>query len=448
VKTSLLTAAFATAAFVLAGPARLAAASPVAYPESQLPELAAILAAVPAKAPDLIVKSIEQEESVARLDQAKSGYYPRLDLRANFGYQKNIYEGNQPDTDDFGLGYSATLRRPLFHWGAIEARIKQARLDFTNEGLARELTLRSINRGIRADYLALLVNQSALRQAKLRREQLAEQGKSLRANLAAGLLGTTETEQNDLALASALLDIEQLETEQARIAADYQRTIGWATPLALDSSLPPAATADILAWIDSARRTRSEDWLPAHAGVLSRRNLIEREKQEFTRITAQQRPLLNVAASAGQGQSNTAARDNVSTFTYFAGLDVSWNIFDGFETRHRRIESNLRRRRAETELNSFQATLAAEAAKLLDTLSLQTRRLDIEQRRLTLARSAFASQQRDFEQGRLAAQSYREKQLALQDSELTALRNHALLLMAFTDYLDLTTPVAADKTSG
>lgn len=447
-KTIRLAAALATAAFTLSAPARLAAAVPVAYPESQLPELAAILAAVPAKAPDLILKSIEQEESVARLNQAKSGYYPRLDLKANFGYQKNIYEGSQPDTDDFGLGYSAILRRPLFHWGAIEARIKQARLDFSNEGLARELTLRSINRGIRADYLALLVNQSALRQAKLRREQLSEQGKSLRANLAAGLLGTTETEQNDLALASSLLDIEQLETEQARIAASYRRTIGWDAPLALDSVLPPAATADILAWIETTRRAHGEDWIPVHAGVLSRRNLIEREKQEFTRITAQQRPLLNLAASAGQGQSNTAARDNVGTFTYFAGLDVSWNIFDGFETRHRRIESNLRRRRAETELNSFQATLAAEAAKLLDTLSLQTRRLDLEQRRLVLARSAFTSQQRDFEQGRLAAQAYREKQLTLQDAELTALRNHASLLMAFTDYLDLTTPVAADKTGG
>ena len=440
-KTIRLAAAFATAAFALSAPARLAAA-PVAYPESQLPELAAILAAVPAKAPELILKSIEQEESVARLNQARSGYYPRLDLKANLGYQKNIYEGSQPDTDDFGLGYSAVLRRPLFHWGAIEARIKQARLDFTNEGLARELTLRSINRGIRADYLALLVNQSTLRQANLRREQLAEQGKSLRANLAAGLLGTTETEQNDLALASALLDIEQLEAEQARILATYRRTIGWDAPLALDAALPPAATADILAWIASTRLARGEEWIPAHAGVLSRRNLIEREKQEFTRITAQQRPLLNAAASAGQGQSNTAARDNVGTFTYFAGFDVSWNVFDGFETRHRRIESNLRRRRAETELNSFQAALAAEAAKLLDTLSLQTRRLDLEQRRVALARTAFTSQQRDFEQGRLAAQSYREKQISLQDAELTALRNHAALLMAFTDYLDLTTSVA------
>jgi outer membrane protein TolC len=449
VKNIRLTAVFAAAAFSLTAPARLAAAGPVSYPESQLPELAAILAAVPAKAPELILKSIKQEESVARLDQAKSGYYPRLDLRGSFGYERNIYEKNLPDTDNFGVGYSAVLRRPLFHWGAIEARIKQARLDFTNEGLARELTLRSINRGIRADYLALLVNQSALRQAKLRREQLAEQGKSLRANLAAGLLGTTETEQNDLALASALLDIEQLETEQARIAATYRRTIGWDAPLALDSALRPATTADILAWIDAARRARGEDWIPSHAGVLTRRNLIEREKQELTRITAQQRPLLNAAASAGQGQSNTAARDNVGTFTYFAGLDVTWNIFDGFETRHRRIESNLRRRRAETELNSFQATLAAEASKLLDTLSLQTRRLDLEQRRLVLARSAFASQQRDFEQGRLAAQAYREKQLALQDAELAALRNHASLLMAFTDYLDLTTPVAtADKNNG
>jgi outer membrane protein TolC len=422
------------------------AATPVDYPESRLPELAAILAAVPAKAPELILKSIEQEESVARLEQARSGYYPRLDLRANFGYQRNEYEGNLPATDDIGLGYSAVLRRPLFHWGAIEARIRQARLDFANEGLARDLALRAVNRGIRADYLALLVNQSALRLAALRREQLAEQGKALRANLAAGLIGGTETEQNDLALSSALLDIEQLEADQARILARYRRTIGWDAPLALDTALAPVVAADILAWIDTARHTRADDWIATHAEVLRRRNLIEREKSEFTRITSQQRPLINVSASVGQGQSNTAARNNVGTFSYFAGVDVSWNIFDGFETRQRRVESALRRRRAETELSAFQATLAAEAATLLDTLSFQTRRLDLEQRRLVLARATFASQQREFETGLLATATFREKQLALRDAELAALRNHAALLMAFTDYLDLTT--SAGKTGG
>ncbi|MEY4489275.1 MAG: hypothetical protein RIQ79_1783, partial [Verrucomicrobiota bacterium] len=295
-------------------------------------------------------------------------------------------------------------------------------------------------------YLSLLVNQAALRQAALRREQLSEQGKSLRAKFAAGLQSSADTEQNDLSLNSALLDIEQLDAAQARILATYRRTIGWEAPLALDTSLPPVVTADILAWIDAARAGHAGDWIDVHGEVLRRRNLIEREKAELTRITSGQRPLLNVSASAGQGQANTAARDNVSTFTYFAGLDVSWNIFDGFETRHRRIESNLRRRRAETELSSFQAALAAEAANLLDTLSFQTRRLDLEQRRLELARATFASQKREFETGLLAAQSYREKQLALQDAELSALRNHAALLMAFTDYLDLTTP--ATKSGG
>ncbi len=439
------TTVFAAATFFFVNCGCLAA-GPVTYPEAQLPELAAILDAVPAKAPELIVNAFKQQESGARLDQAKSGYYPRLDFHANFGYQRNVYEGTQPDTDNFGLGYNAVLRRPLFHWGAIEARIKQARLDFANETFARELTLRSINRGIRADYLTLLVNQAALRQATLRREQLTGQGKSLRANLAAGLQSSTETEQNDLSLNSALLDIEQLEAAQARILATYRRTIGWEAPLALDASLPPVATADILAWLENARATRTDDWIDAHGEVLSRRNLIEREKSELVRITSQQRPLLNVSASAGQGQANTAVRDNVSTFTTFAGLDVSWNIFDGFETRHRRIESNLRRRRAESELKSFAAALAAEAATLLDTLSFQTRRLDLEQRRLVLARASFASQKLDFEQGRLAAQSYREKTLALQDAELAALRNHAALLMAFTDYLDLTSPISITKT--
>lgn len=418
----------------------LHAASPATYPESSLPELARILETVPDRAPELIARSLEQQESTARLKQARAAYYPRLDLNGNLGYRLSTYSGNQPDDDSFGITGSATLRRPLYHWGAIEARIRQARLDFKNENLLGTLALRRIQRSIRADYLSLLVNQTALRNARLRRQVNEERASVLRTNAASGTVSAQESSRTQLNLSQALMDIEQLEADQARILATYRRNLGWDAPLALDAAIPAVATADVLAWIEQTRAATRPEWLDTNAETLHRANLVEREKAERVRIVANQRPLFNFAASVGQGQSNTSTQNNVNTLTYFAGIDVSWNIFDGFETRQRKLESTLRQRRLENDLAAFQSELAAQAADTLTQLHFQARRLDLEQQRFTLTRESFASSKRDLDEGRLASAAYRERELSLYDEELALATARAALLMGITDYLDLVTP--------
>lgn len=419
----------------------LRAAPAASYPEASLPELAKILQTVPDKAPELVARSLEQEESTARLKQARAAYYPRLDLNGNFGYRYTVYDNNQPDEDKFGATYNATLRRPLYHWGAIEARIRQARLDYKNESILSALALRRIQRSIRADYLSLLVNQTALRNAKLRRQVNEERAAALRANAASGTVSSLESERTQLGLREALMDIEQLEADQQRILATYRRNLGWDAPLALDAPVPAPSIADILLWIDEVRAAKNADWIARNGETLHRANLVEREKAERVRIVANQRPLFNFAASVGQGQSNTSTANNVGTLTYFAGIDMSWNIFDGFETRQRKLESKLRQRRLENDLSAFREELAAQAANTVTELSFQARRLDLEQQRFNLTRDSISSSKRDFDEGRLAPATYRERQLASFDEELSLVTHRAALLMGITDYLDLVTPV-------
>jgi outer membrane protein TolC len=427
------------AGWVLAAPLTVFS-DPIGYPESRLPELEKILDQARDKAPELIARSLEQQESTARLKQAKAAYYPRLDLNGNLGYRLSTYDGNQPDEDSFGVTGNATIRRPLYHWGAIEARIRQARLDFQNENLLSTLALRRIQRSIRADYLSLLVNQTALRNARLRRQLNEERANLLRTNAASGTISPQESARTNLSLSQALMDIEQLEADQARILAAYRRNLGWDAPLALDTPVPAVSTAAVLAWIEQTRAAANSEWVSANAEILHRTNLVEREKAERIRIVANQRPLFNFAASVGQGQSNTSTQNNVNTLTYFAGIDVSWNIFDGFETRQRKLESTLRQRRLENDLSAFQSELAAQAADTLTQLNFQARRLGLDQQRFDLSRDTLAGNERELNEGRLTASAYREKQLALQDEELALNTARAALLMGITDYLDLVTP--------
>lgn len=425
--------------------ASVAFADGPAYPEAQLPELARLLDEAREKSPALVSQALAQKEAVARLDAARSGYYPRVDVYANFGYRKSIYqESGIADEDSFGANFNAVIRRPLYHWGAIEARIRQARLDFVNEDLERVHLLRGIKRSLRADYLALIVHRAELNNLALRRQAAEDALARTASDRAAGTIGEAEAEEARISVEQSLIDIEAIEAEQARILAAYKRDLGWDTPLALDQAPASPDLPALLAWIERTRATGLDSWLTDQGEVQRRQNLLEREKAELVRITAGQRPLFNFAASAGQGQSNTAGQNNVDTFNYFVGVDVSWNIFDGFETSAKRREANFRLRRIERELAAYQDELRAQSFDLLRQIAFRARQLQLDERRAALSASTLATQEREAKEGRVSTASLRERRLASGENELAALRSRVTLLLALNDYLDLTLPAAIE----
>lgn len=420
-------------------------AAPVEYPEANLPELSLLLDQARAKAPALVEQALSQEESVERLKAAKASYYPRLDLGANLGFSRDVYtNGDYPDEDRFGLGYNARVTRPLYHWGAIEAKIRQAKLDFDNESLEQVFILRRIKRSLRADYLTLLLNKASIQNLRLRR-QIAEDGIArTQSDRASGTVSTLAAEQADLDLIQNLIDIEQLEAEQTRIFADYQRNLGWSAPLSLVDAVPSPDPVAVLAWTEKVRTDGQDAWLLDQSEVKRRQNLVEREKEELIRVTATQRPLLGFAASAGLSQRNTAAANNVETLSFFIGLDVTWNIFDGFETSARKRETLLRQRRLERQLDAFRAELRFQSTNIVTEIAFAARQLTLAQRRGDLAAQNLAVQSRDAKEGRTSPQTYRQQELTHNEIQFAALRSRVQLLLALNDYLDLTLPAAVD----
>ena len=442
-------AALATAAFTLSAAARLAAAEPVVYPETQLPELTRLLEQARESAPSLVAQSIAQQESVARLDAAKAAYYPRLDLNSTIGYRETHYDlATIEDDVSTGANYYVRIHRPLYHWGAIEARIKQARLDQGNESLQQTLVLRQIKRGLRANYLTLLLNRTALENLHIRRELAATQLARLSSDQSAGTVSALDATQLGLNQEQTLIDIEYLESEQKRILAAYQRDIGWSAPLALDAPIPSPDAAAVLGWVEQTRAAGLTAWLNDHAEVLRRKNLLQREKAELTWIKSRQRPLLNLSASAGRDQRDAGGQTGVNAITYFVGVDVSWNIFDGFETSARARESNLRFRRYERQLEAYRAELTAQAYDVLNIISIHAKQLSLNEKRAKATQGSFAVAERDAAEGRLSAQNLRERQLNNQETALNLLRTRVNLLLALNDYLDLTLPAAIDLPSG
>jgi outer membrane protein TolC len=415
------------------------------HPEALLPELSRLLEKARENAPTLVAQSLAKEESAARLDVARAASYPRFDLYSTIGIRQTTYDvlGAEDETSA-GANFNAIIRRPLYHWGAIEARIKQARLDQANEDLQRVLVLRQIKRGLRANYLNLLVNQASLAQLRLRRESASAQLARLGSDQQAGLVSTLDATQLNLNQEQTLIDIDAVEADQRRILAAYQREIGWDEPLALDQPVPAPDLAAIKAWIERTRSAGLGEWLHDHAEVQRRRNLLEREKAELVWIKSRQRPLFNAAASATRDQRSVAGDNNADALTLFAGVEVSWNVFDGFETSARTREASARLRRMERQLEAYRAELSAQAYAVLDQIGFQVRQLQLNEKRAQATTEGLRSAERDADEGRLSAQALRERQLSAQETSLNVLRTRVTLLLALNDYFDLTLPAAVE----
>ncbi|MEM7791153.1 MAG: TolC family protein [Verrucomicrobiota bacterium] len=407
-------------------------------PEDLLPELARILEAAQEGAPSLIEQDFLKREADQRLKQARSDYYPRLDLNANFGYRKEYRSGDAEDTDNLGVNYSARLTRPLYHWGAIEARIEQARLDNDFEAINYLQNIQEIQRDMRSRYLTQLLNKLSLRSETARREKIQEDLEKLRLDYDSGKISKLTYDSAELDLLNSILTINKIERDQKRISERFKQLAGWDQPLLLERMIPTLNLEEIKIWLESEKGLLSGEWVSQAYRIQQTELDIRRQDEELTLITARQRPLIDFTASARQGQSNTSTANNVDTFTLFGGIGLSWNIFDGYLTKHQKIEAHLKRNRLKSFLSRLSDDLRLEGHEMLDAIQFQLETTEVIEARFLIEREKYDLSQKDMESGRISESTLKETELALFDQELGLMEARAELLMNLSDYLDLT----------
>ena len=411
-------------------------------PESQITELALLLQAADENAPQLVEQTILAEEARQRLKQAEAAYYPRVDLNSNLGFRQTTYDAdNIEDENSTGVTFYAAINRPFYHWGAIEAAIEQARLDNNTEALHRSLILRQIRRNIRADYLNLLVNKVELEKLELQRLIAQEDLKQYASSTEEGRISKIDAQMAELNLSQHLMNIEQVIAEQARIKASFKQRVGWHDTLNLPGKIPTQNIEEISQFIEVENTTNSTNWIFIHPEVQTLRNHIEREKKELVRIKAQQRPLVNFTAYASQDQRDTGVENDVDAITYFAGLSVSWNIFDGFATSSRKVESMARRRRHEYKLENYKQEIVTQAANIRRQISFRLKQLQIDTTRSQLNAERYQSKEEASLSGFVSEKELFAHNLNHVESQLNLARSETVLILLINDYLDLTAPV-------
>ncbi len=401
-------------------------------PEDYYPSLKTILEEAGKQAPELVRVGIDREVAQQRLRIARSRHYPSVGIGGNLGYRFVQRQGEDNDGSLSG-SVSVGVNRPLYFWGAVSAGIEKGEVDFENSLLLTKEQFQTTVQLLRDEYLTLILNEMQLRNLRLRRNILETQLARKESDYRVGRLSEEEYLSFQIELDRSLIEIEELEDERDETQASFKRISGVDELPTIPSGVAPIDLDDL------ESRLRGDVvgplWVEQTFNIQLNRNTMEKVALDETIIKSQQRPNISFSASVSQAPVNTATENDVETIRWFAGLSVSWNVFDGFATQASRRINLLERRRLQSQIRTNIEVLNEEKNSLENELFVMIRKQRLAERRFELDSRIYSRIKSEFSDGRVSANEFRTTQADYYAQEYALHIARAELLRAVADYL-------------
>jgi len=401
-------------------------------PEDYYPGLLAILEESGKRAPELVRVGIDREVAQERLRVARSRHYPSVGIGGNLGYR---FVQRQGEDNDGSLSGSVSLgvNRPLYFWGAVSAGIEKGEIDFENSLLLTKERFQTTVQQLRDEYLDLILNEMQLRNLRLRRSNLETQLARRESDFRVGRLSEEEYLSFQIELDNSLIEIEELEDDRDETLASFKRISGVDVLPQIPSGVAPID-------LDALENELVGDpvnplWVEQTFNIQLNRNTMEKVTLDETIIKSQQRPNVSFSASVSQAPVNTATENDVETIRWFAGLSVSWNVFDGFATQANRRINLLERRRLQSQIQTNIEILNEEKTAIKNELLVMIRKQRLAERKFELDSRIYSRVKSEFSDGRVSANEFRATQVDYYAQEFALHVARASLLRVIADYL-------------
>lgn len=358
-----------------------------------MPELRQLLAETRENAPAVLAREYNVQEAIGQEQVFAAWQKPNLTVNARilgaYEYRDDL-EGQETRALYDG---NVTGRQPIYHWGRLEAYRNVGRLRREQAELEKARTAEESLWRIREQFFSCIVARERLTVANYgrqwAREWLAAQEEMLRS-------GRT-TEQK---LLEARLQQLQYSERVAQAENAFQRaraTLEEITGQPLAESFAQGSTIPELApltdeELSELRQRILESAVPNYQRERAALDL-QVEKENYVAIAARSKPAFDLIAGAYQDQlDNYGSQDRAYRFYFFTGVQMTWNIFDGWETKGQKMTSLAKQRYAEIQIQRAQSTVVRERTYLLGeiqqhmlTMGMREQSLELQQQRLALA---------------------------------------------------------------
>ena len=396
--------------------------------------------------PDLLRALKEIERTRGQVIEVRAQALPHVVAEANYFQQdKYLLErgGGSPassnftdasgNTVTFGSGSDASgsvggdkswqasieVRQLLYSGGQVGAALKIAKYTEDQAYFQLRDTVDRVIATIRSQFYLVLLNRKLITVAEESIALLGDQLKDQQNRFEAGTVPRFNVLQAEVALANSQPDLIRARNNYLVAQLELSRTLGLEASKSATGKPTFQAVGDLRA---IERRVSLQNALTAARAqrpfLKAQQQNISIEEQQITVAKAGLKP--QVSANAGWEIRNSRRTDDLSKEVngWYYGINGTWNIFDGFETKGRVIQ-------AQSRLASARITYADSVLQV---------ELEVQQAyaRLQEARELIASQEKVVEQADEALRLARERLAAGAGTQLDVLNAQVALTRART----------------
>ena len=376
--------------------------------------------------PDVLRAKMEIERTRGLIVEIRAQALPHVALSGNYKQQDpKLLEANggssnfsQPSNDKNWL-ITLEARQLLYSGGQVRAANKIAKLTEEQSNHQFRDTLEKIIAQTRSQFYAILLNRKLITVAEESIRLLGDELRDQKNRLAAGTVPRFNVLRAEVALANAKPDLIRAKNNYLIAQLELAKTLGQNAPHTVDGKPSFEVVGELrqepCPWsledaLSMARDRRS-------SLKVQKQNVLT-EEQQITVAKAGYRPRFE--ASAGLEARNARLSSNLSdeTHGWYFGVDGSWNIFDGLETKGRVDQAKARLTSAKIALDDAAQQVELEVQKAFAKIGE--------------ARELIASQVKVVEQADEALRLARERLAAGAGTQLDVLDAQVALTKART----------------
>ena len=401
--------------------------------ESYFPELLIVLQNLEEKSPLLLEQNQLIREQIGNQIVANSAKGLKLSINLT---TQSIHE-DRPDQSfyhkhrSFGSIYA---RKPLFHWGALQAESHIANQRTEIAKLSYKESILDLSSQARHSYLDLFLLQ---KKKELKEESLVLDQESLSRQVRQKQLGLSSeldvSESNASLLENEIL-LADLNQSLSNSINQFKSITGWEGNLSFEDQ-------DALFDNFIFEKVFKKEMPSMIAGISSKtmdrlEREIEIEKNQLIIAKSQLKPKLNLVGGFYQDQVALANSEaNLLRNNIIIGLEANWAIWDSSKSKGQKSASLARKRRLEYALDRELKSFRIYIENLRQNLFSLANRIEMSTELLEVAKSRFKTSRIEFNANRISANRHLESKIAFDKAKINQLQSVCQYLKTHDLYL-------------
>ena len=371
--------------------------------EQIFPELHDVTAEAVQNSESMIEALFQRDRAEANALIRSARTHPSLDGFVQ--YHGQWEQRDQSNDNEFSQRflYGLTLRKPLFHWGALDAnrRIGEILLHSARENLFAKQSL--VRNEFKRRILVLYISRQESTFAEYTLEHHKRMLEVAEDNHEQGIASLQDLESARMNYRQSFQDSLRIRNQFRNIRHQFLRDFSVADDIL--AKIPkelPRLPMDLDSWRERLKNFQQSGFRnhPEYRAALG---AIDVQENQILVDRARNRPLIDLVVGANQDDTTymMAELDDRFRQIYFGGVRVTWNIFDGYETKGRINLAQALRDQAVERKKRLARKLAQDALQFLHELENCNARMEAGKETLDWKDGRLRKAEKSFEAGQL-----------------------------------------------